>query len=161
MFEHVGRSNLPTYFRSAFDALRPGGLFLNHGLASRRSRGSRLRPDPRPTAGRFLQRYVFPDGELVPLEEAVALARAAGFEVVDVQSLRAHYALTLAAWVARLEAHWNEAVAATGEEVARTWRLYMSATRLAFERGDIDVCQLLLAKPLDGRPAWTALRPWW
>ena len=85
MFEHVGRSNLSTYFRSAFEALRPGGLFLNHGLASLRGRGSRLRPDPRPTASRFLQRYVFPDGELVPIEEAVALARAVGFEVIDFQ----------------------------------------------------------------------------
>ena len=66
-------------------------------------------------------------------------------------SLRPHYALTLAAWVARLEARWPEAVAAAGEEVARTWRLYMSAGRLGFERGDLDVCQLLLAPARRGR----------
>ena len=161
MFEHVGSANLPTYFRAAFDALRPGGLFLNHGLASTRGRGSRLGPDRRPTASRFLQRYVFPDGELVPLEEAIGLARAAGFEVIDVQSLRPHYALTLAAWVHRLERHWTAAVAAAGDEVARTWRLYMSASRLGFEEGDLDVCQMLLAKPGDGRPARLPLRPWW
>ena len=161
MFEHVGRANLPTYFRAAFDALRPGGLFLNHGLASQRGRGSRLVPDRRPTAARFLQRYVFPDGELVPLEEAVEVARAAGFEVLDIQSLRPHYALTLAAWVTRLEARWDEAVALTSEEVARTWRLYMAASRLGFEQGELDIFQMLLAKPVDGRPAPMPLRPWW
>ncbi len=161
MFEHVGHSNLARYFRAAFDALTPGGLFLNHGLASTRGRGKRLGRDHRPTASRFLQRYVFPDGELVPLEETVRLARTAGFEVLDVQSLRPHYALTLAAWVDRLQRRWEAAVDAAGEEVARTWRLYMSASRLGFEEGNLDVCQLLLAKPVDGRPATLPLRPWW
>ncbi len=161
MFEHVGRANLPAYFGAAFDALRPGGLFLNHGIAAARPADPPIGPDLRPRVSRFVERYVFPDGELVPVEDAVAAARAAGFEVIDVQSLRAHYALTLAAWVARLEANWPEAVATAGEEVARTWRLYMSAARLGFERGDLDVCQLLLARPgLDG-PAALPLRPWW
>ncbi len=161
MFEHVGRANLPIYFRAAYDALRPGGLFLNHGVASQRGRGNRLTPDRRPTAARFLQRYVFPDGELVPLDEAVAAARAVGFEVIDIQSLRPHYALTLAAWVARLEAKWDAAVALTSDEVARTWRLYMAASRLGFEQGELDICQMLLAKPADDRPAHLPLRPWW
>ncbi len=161
MFEHVGRGNLATYFRSAFDALRPGGLFLNHGVASSRARGSRLLPDRRPAASRFLQRYVFPDGELVPVEEAIAQARAVGFEVIDVQSLRPHYALTLAAWVARLERGWPAAIEVAGAEVARTWRLYMAASRLGFEEGTLDVCQMLLAKPDGGRPARLPLRPWW
>jgi len=97
----------------------------------------------------------------VSIETAVRAARSAGFEVIDVQSLRPHYALTLAAWVARLEASWDAAVAVAGEEVARTWRLYMSAARLGFERGDLDVCQLLLAKPDGDRPARLPLRPWW
>lgn len=159
MFEHVGRTGLPTYFRAAFDALVPGGLFLNHGIAGA---GSRRRPSAlRPRGSRFVQRYVFPDGELVAVEDAVAVARAAGFAVLDVQSLRPHYALTLAAWVARLEANWDAAVAAAGEEVARTWRLYMSAARAGFERGELDVCQLLLAKPAGDRPADLPLRPWW
>ena len=151
MFEHVGRANLPTYFRAAFDALEPGGLFLNHGIAGS---GPRRRPSGlRPRGNRFLQRYVFPDGELVAIEDAVGFARAAGFEVIDVQSLRPHYALTLAAWIERLEASWPTAVEAAGDEVARTWRLYMSAARLGFERGELDVCQLLLAKPAKaGRP---------
>lgn len=161
MFEHVGRANLPAYFRAAYDALRPGGLFLNHGIADAGASGRRMGPDLRPRTSRFIERFVFPDGELVPVEEAVALARAAGFEVIDVQSLRSHYALTLAAWIARLEASWPAAVAAAGEEVARTWRLYMSAARLGFERGDLDVCQLLLARPGVDSPAPLPLRTWW
>ena len=168
MFEHVGRTNLPTYFRSAYDALRPGGLFLNHGIAqagavrgTRSPTGRSVGPDLRPRSSHFVDRYVFPDGELVPVETAIASARAAGFEVLDVQSLRPHYALTLAAWIARLESHWDAAVEAGGIEVARTWRLYMSAARLGFERGHIDVSQLLLAKPEGTRPATLPLRPWW
>lgn len=160
MFEHVGRPNLETYFRAAFDALRPGGLFLNHGIASA-GRPTRRGPGPRPLESRFVERYVFPDGELVPAAEALAIARSVGFELVDLASLRPHYALTLAAWVARLEARWDEAVAAAGEEVARTWRLYMSAARLGFERGGLDVCQLLLARPGGDGPADRPLRPWW
>ncbi len=154
MFEHVGRANLPAYFRAAFAATRPGGRFLNHGIASPGAGRSGER-------GRFVDRYVFPDGELVPVDVAIRAAREAGFEVVDLQSLRPHYALTLAAWVRGLEAHWAEALAAAGPEVARTWRLYMSAARLGFERGDLEVYQLLLARPADDGPAERPLRPWW
>ena len=162
MFEHVGRSNLPGYFRAAYEALKPGGLFLNHGIATAERGRRRVGLPLPPRNGRFIDRYVFPDGELVPIEDAAAVARASGFEVVDVQSLRPHYALTLAAWIARLEARWTDAVAAAGEEVARTWRLYMSGARLGFERGDLDVCQLLLARPdTNGRPAELPLQPWW
>jgi cyclopropane-fatty-acyl-phospholipid synthase len=161
MFEHVGARNLGAYFRAAFDALKPGALFLNHGIARARH-GPRLGPDLRPTANHFVDRYVFPDGELLPVEAAMAIGHwAGGFEIVDVQLLRPHYALTLAAWVARLERSWEAAVNAAGDEVARTWRLYMSAARLGFERGELDVAQLQLARPaLDG-PAPRPLRPWW
>ena len=161
MFEHVGRANLGRYFRAAYDALAPGGLFLNHGVARGRAPRHRVRRDGGPSASRFVQSYVFPDGDVVLVEDAIAMARAAGFEVLDVQSLRPHYALTLAAWVARLEACWSDAVAASSEEVARTWRIYMAASRLGFEEGELDVCQLLLAKPDEGRPARSPLRPWW
>jgi cyclopropane-fatty-acyl-phospholipid synthase len=167
MFEHVGAVNLPLYFRAAFDSLAPGGRFLNHGIATS-ARGLSSRPRAATWRGglrraTFTERYVFPDGELVPVERAVAAARdTVGFEVLDLQSLRPHYALTLQAWVARLEAAWDEAVAAAGAEVARTWRLYMAGARVGFERGDLDVAQLLLARPAnDGRPAARPLRPWW
>jgi cyclopropane-fatty-acyl-phospholipid synthase len=161
MFEHVGRANLPRYFESAFEAVRPGGRFLNHSITEGHRR-PRFGSDRRPTSSHFIGRYVFPDGELMPVDEAIAAARSkAGFEILDVQMLRPHYALTLAAWVARLEASWDAAVEAAGDEVARTWRLYMSAMRLGFERGELDVAQVLLAKPaLDG-PAPRPLRPWW
>jgi len=162
MFEHVGRANLPRYFEAASRALKPGGLFLNHGIAAIRHLGPRWRRGGPASPGRFVDRYVFPDGELVPVDEAIAVARRAGFEVIDVQSLRPHYALTLAAWVARLEERWDEAVAAAGDEVARTWRLYMSAARLGFESGDLGVFQMLMAKPQGrGTPASRPLRPWW
>ena len=105
---------------------------------------------------------MFPDGELVTIDETLKVAREASFEVIDVESLRPHYALTLAAWVARLEERWEDAVASAGSEVARTWRLYLSAARLGFESGQLDVCQVLLAKP-DGPeiPATRPLRRWW
>jgi cyclopropane-fatty-acyl-phospholipid synthase len=166
MFEHVGDAHLSRYFRAAFDALAPGGRFLNHGIATaERGRASRSRGAWRGGLRRatFTERYVFPDGELVPVERAVQVARdAAGFEVVDLQSLRPHYALTLQAWVTRLESAWDEATAAAGEEVARTWRLYMAGARVGFERGDLDVAQLLLARPTAAdRPAPRPLRSWW
>ena len=161
MFEHVGTGNLAAYFRAAYDAVRPGGRFLNHGIAQAR-RPPRLGPDLRPTASRFVGRYVFPDGELVPVEGASLVARhAAGFELLDIQLLRPHYALTLAAWVARLEANWDATVAAAGVEVARTWRLYMSAARFGFETGELEVAQLLFARPTAAGPAPRPLRPWW
>lgn len=161
MIEHVGRANLPAFYRAAFEAVRPGGLVLSHGIMNAGPAAPRLGPDLRPARSHFVDRYVFPDKELLPVEEHLAGAGEAGFEVVDVESLGPHYALTLAAWIARLEARWPEAVAAAGEEVARTWRLYMSAGRLAFERGDLDVCQLLLARPgEDGRVSLPPA-PWW
>ena len=161
MFEHVGAGHLRSYFSAALHALDPGGRFLNHGIASAERHG-RLGSDRRRNA-RFVERYVFPDGELVPVEQAIAVARdQVGFELLDVQLLRPHYALTLRAWVDRLERAWPAAVAAAGDEVARTWRLYMSGARVGFERGDLDVAQLLLARPLvDGSPAPRPLRPWW
>ncbi len=160
MFEHVGRANHRRYFQAAYRALRPGGLFLNHAIASAGRTGPSLRP--RLGSSHFVDRYVFPDGELAPLDETLAAARGAGFEILDVQSLRPHYALTLAAWVSRLEAHWPAATAAVDEEIARTWRLYLSAARLGFERGDLEVYQVLLARPAETGPApRPGVRPWW
>ena len=162
MFEHVGREQLPGYFAAALSALRPGGLFLNHGIATTAARHGFLgRRWLRFRDGSFLGRYVFPDGELVTVEDALGFARAAGFELLDAQSLRPHYALTLKSWVERLEASAERARSMVSEEVYRTWRLYMAAARGGFEAGSIDVLQLLLARPGEGRPADLPLRPWW
>ena len=169
MFEHVGRTHLPEYFSQAYRLLKPGGLFLNHGI-SRRAIPSDLtllkglggdHGTARPMEsyferkvlgiGSFSQHYIFPDGELVPVSEANLIAEAAGFEVRDVENLREHYALTLRNWVSRLEAHHSEASALVGEAVYRTWRLYMSFCAIQFESAQIAVNQSLLAKPDHGR----------
>lgn len=162
MFEHVGIANLPAYFSAAYHVLAPGGRFLNHGIASTSPRRS-FGPPGVGRGSRFLERYVFPDGELASVEHTVGVARGdIGFELLDIQLLRPHYALTLRAWVERLEQSWEAAVAAAGEEVARTWRLYMSGARLSFEQGENDVAQVLLGRPLGVRgPAPRPLRPWW
>ena len=160
----LGGDHMRGYFAAARESLTPGARFLNHGIATAERRNTSLahRSDPRRNS-RFVERYVFPDGELVPVELAISVARDdVGFELLDVQLLRPHYALTLRAWVDRLERSWDAAIAAAGDEVARTWRLYMSGARLGFERGELDVAQLLLARPLaDGSPAPRPLRPWW
>lgn len=144
MFEHVGRARLREYFTAAWSALRPGGLFLNHGIAT--GSGTPRSRSSRPAAS-FTDRYVFPDGELVTLSEALAAAEQAAFEVRDVESLREHYALTLRRWGQRLEARRAEAVASAGESIYRTWRLFMTASAYGFTTGRINVYQAVLGKP--------------
>lgn len=161
MVEHVGRGRLPGYFAMAYRALRPGGLFLNHGIidleaAQHQSVRTRLRRWFW-QEGRFLQRYVFPDGELVPLAEVVRAAEHAGFETRDAESLREHYVLTLRHWVRRLEAGEREAIALAGEAKFRVWRLYLAASAHAFATGRIGVVQLLLSKPPVGAAGVTPL----
>ncbi|MBX2991809.1 MAG: class I SAM-dependent methyltransferase [Bacteroidetes bacterium] len=143
MLEHVGEKLLPTYFEQAWRLLRPGGVFLNHGIA-------RNATEPLPEEPTFSDRYVFPDGELVPLHTTLHAAEKSGFEVRDVESLREHYAVTLRNWVRRLEAHCTEAVAATDETTYRVWRLYMSGSAYWFWRGKLNVYQSLLVKSVDG-----------
>lgn len=138
MVEHVGLKNLSEYFHIAFELLKPGGLFLNHGI------GRDLHsPPPRDS---FIQKYVFPDGELVPLHQTIACAEAAGFEVRDVENLREHYALTLRRWVKALRQNEKELLEVVPEMTYRIWLLYMAGSAVAFDRGDIFVDQLLLRK---------------
>lgn len=150
MFEHVGRAQLETYFAAAKRLTRPGGLFLNHGIVSlddARARRGEAAPLRRLWgSGRFMDRYVFPDGELVPLATVVAAGEGAGFETRDVESLREHYAETLRHWVRRLEQRSTEARALVGEATFRVWRLYMAASAHAFRTARIGVVQLLLAR---------------
>ncbi len=161
MFEHVGRDRLAEYFGAALGAVLPGGLFLNHGIATTATRGGLRPPWLHFGDGGFVGRYVFPDSELVTVEDATGFARRAGFELIDVQRLRPHYALTLKAWIERLEASADRARELVGEEVFRTWRIYMAASRRGFEDGSLDVAQLLLARPGADGPAQLPLRPWW
>lgn len=158
MFEHVGRSHLPEYFAHAHRLLKPGGVFLNHGISlgnlpalQRRSRSNRLSDRLIMGNGLFSERYIFPDGELAPLSEVNLMAEAAGFEVRDVENWREHYALTLRHWVHRLEANQAEAIQLNGEALYRTWRLYMAGSAEGFDSGRMNVNQTLLAKPDAGR----------
>jgi cyclopropane-fatty-acyl-phospholipid synthase len=140
MFEHVGAAMLPAYFRQAYELLRPGGVFLNHGIASRATNP----PQRGPT---FSDTYVFPDGELVPINVTVNAAENACFEVRDVESLREHYALTLRHWVSRLEANRDKAREFVDEPTYRVWRLFMSGSAHGFQSGRLNIYQALLAKP--------------
>ena len=141
MAEHVGAAELPHYAADLFALLRPQGRLLNHAIS--------LRPDDLqqgPESSSFINRYVFPDGELVPIATMVGVLEDAGFEVRDVQALREHYALTLRAWAANLERHWNAAVAASTPVRARVWRLFMTASAMSFEANDIGVNQVLAVR---------------
>jgi cyclopropane-fatty-acyl-phospholipid synthase len=119
--------------------LRPGGLFLNHGIV-------RFTPTPWDSHS-FIARYVFPDGELHTVGTVTTAIEHAGLEVRDDESLREHYALTLRRWVANLERHRDEAIAEAGREREAVWRLYMTGSALAFDRGEISVHQILAAAP--------------
>jgi cyclopropane-fatty-acyl-phospholipid synthase len=155
MFEHIGREHLPEYFSQVYRLLKPSGLFLNHGISRRPRKPIRgweaIFDRYILGSGMFVQRYVFPDGELVPVSEVNLVAERAGFEVRDVENLREHYALTLRHWVKRLEAQRDKALQITDEVTYRTWRLYMAASAHGFEMGDINVNQSLLAKPTSGK----------
>lgn len=160
MIEHVGVARLPTYFRRASELLRPGGLFLNHGIAPVVPRDDSLRSRLFREGG-FVQRYVFPDGELPFLHETAAAAVAAGLELRDVESLREHYALTLRHWIARLERRRPEAERAVGAAAYRIWRLYMAGAASDFERGRNTVFQALYVKPDGGRSGLPLTRDRW
>ncbi len=139
MFEHVGRKRLRRYFSRVFQLLSPDGLFLNHGIV--RPQGVGDGPETR-----FLRNYVFPGGELAHLAEVIRAAEDAGFEVLDVENLRPHYAITCRHWVERLMDAEPFCLKAAGRQTYRTWLLYLSASSLSFQRGQTDVCQILLAK---------------
>ncbi len=144
MFEHVGLKNLPAYFRAVGRVLRPGGLFLNHGITDNEEGRHN-------TVGmEFIKRYVFPDGELDSVSNVQRVMERTGFEICDVEALRPHYALTLRHWVNRLEAQRKEALAHVSEATYRVWRLYMAGSAAQFERGVIGVYQILAANRQDG-----------
>jgi cyclopropane-fatty-acyl-phospholipid synthase len=140
MAEHVGTGPYSAYAAILYGQLKPGGRLLNHQI------GILHMPPKDPREPDFINSYVFPDGELVPVGTTVTLLEGAGFEVRDVHALREHYGRTLRAWVANLESDWSTAVRLTSPGRARVWRLYMAASALAFEQGRIGVNQVLAVR---------------
>ncbi len=142
MAEHVGVKRMPEYFSRLHALLRPGGRLLNHAISA--VGGSRL--------GRrsFVNRYVFPDGELLDVADTVRFMEDAGFEVRDVENLREHYAQTLRCWVANLQRHWDDAVDLVGEARCRVWLLYMSGSINGFEDHGLQINQTLGVRLHDG-----------
>jgi cyclopropane-fatty-acyl-phospholipid synthase len=154
LLEHVGVRNYPAYFRFAMDKLREGGRLLTHCIT---------RPDNVQSAlpGHFIDRYVFPDGELTGSGRIISEAQDAGLEVRHEENLREHYALTLAAWCRNLQDNWDDCVELVGEATARVWGLYMAGSRLGFETNAVQLHQVLAVK-LDGEGgSGMPLRPTW
>ncbi|MCV7430148.1 class I SAM-dependent methyltransferase [Mycolicibacterium bacteremicum] len=152
--EHIGVANYPAYFAFLQARMRTGALLLNHSIT---------RPDNRSdgTAGFFIDRYVFPDGELTGSGRIITDAQNVGLEVVHEENLRDHYALTLRDWCRNLVEHWDDAVAEVGLPTARVWGLYMAGSRLGFESNVVQLHQILAVKPDDRGSHGLPLRPWW
>ncbi len=146
MFEHVGLENLPVYFSTLHRVLKPGGLMLNHGIAhDQEGWGQEL-------SSRFINRFVFPDGELDTISRVQCVVERCGFEINDLENLRPHYALTLRHWVQRLENGHEQALRHVSESTWRIWRMFMAASALEFESGQLGVYQILAGKR-EGGPA--------
>ena len=175
MSEHVGRRSLSNYTQIIWDLLKPGGRFLNHAIGRpvsfdddpRPSKASELKRQvqialglrgPSKTGSPFIDRYVFPDGELHEVGTLVSLFQAHGFEVRHVESLREHYAITLRRWVDNLMKRFDEAANEVGVERARVWRLYMAGSAVAFERHHLEIHQVLNVRPDEGQ-SQMPLRP--
>ena len=153
--EHIGVANYPDYFRFLQSKMRTGALLLNHCIT---------RPDNHSDAGAggFIDRYVFPDGELTGSGRIIAEAQNVGLEVVHEENLRNHYALTLRDWCRNLVDNWDEAVAEVGLPTAKVWGLYMAGSRVGFENNVVQLHQVLAVK-VDGHGSdgGLPLRPWW
>ncbi|GAS99504.1 cyclopropane-fatty-acyl-phospholipid synthase [Mycolicibacterium canariasense] len=153
--EHIGVANYQSYFRFLRSKMRPGALLLNHCIT---------RPDNRSgaNAGGFIDRYVFPDGELTGSGRIITEIQDVGMEVLHEENLRQHYAMTLRDWCRNLVEHWDEAVAEVGLATAKVWGLYMAGSRWGFESNVVQLHQVLAVK-LDerGGNGGLPLRPWW
>ncbi|MBB2913172.1 cyclopropane-fatty-acyl-phospholipid synthase [Streptosporangium becharense] len=151
--EHIGKNQLPFYFRFLYDKLVPGGRLLNHCIT--RPTGT----EPTINPGGFINRYVFPDGELESVGHLARQIEDTGFEIRHEENLREHYAQTLRHWCANLDEHWNEAVMEVGEGTARVWRLYMAASAVGFERNKVQLHQVLAVRLDAAGEARVPLRP--
>ena len=163
MFEHVGAANMPTYFRKIHSLLKPGGLVLNHGITSGQLDYRQLGAG----MGDFIEKYIFPGGELLHVTHVLRETAAAGLEMVDTESLRPHYARTLWAWSDALESQLGAArevleraggrQGENAERILRAYRLYLAGSAMSFEQGWISLHQMLSTKP-DGRVEHGVLR---
>jgi cyclopropane-fatty-acyl-phospholipid synthase len=143
MFEHVGAALLPVYFEKLVRLLKPGGLLMNHGITAGGTRNTQLGAG----IGDFIERYIFPGGELLHLSHVLREMADASLEALDVENLRPHYARTLWAWSDGLEAQLGHARQITSEKVVRAYRLYLAGCAMSFERGWISLHQMLAARP--------------
>ncbi len=145
MFEHIGIRNFPRYFGMVNRVLKPSGLFLNHGITSDEDW-------KRSPCTDFINHYIFPDGELARISTVSKAMEDAGFELLDVESLRPHYTLTLRHWVHNLEARKYEAIHSCGDATYRLWRLYMAGCAFNFNRGGIGIHQVLAGQQGNPQP---------
>ena len=152
MFEHVGRKNLPGYFTKVRELLADDGVAMNHGITSSDADSGETSLG----GGEFIDRYVFPDGELPHVSLAIEAAQRGGLEVVDAESLRRHYARTLDIWTENFEAKADQARQLVDDEKFRIWRVYLAGCAYAFENDDVSIYQLVCRKA--GRSAKTL--PW-
>jgi cyclopropane-fatty-acyl-phospholipid synthase len=143
VIEHLGIRNYPGYFARVHELLRPGGLFLNHGITHEKHWR-------RSSQTEFLERYVFPNGEMDNVSHILDVLERARFEILDVEGLRAHYARTTRQWVERLQANAVRARALVSERVYRTWLTYLAASSVAFTQGSLGLYQVVAARPDPG-----------
>lgn len=152
MFEHVGRKNLPLYFSRIHDLLADDGIAMNHGITSTDAESGETALG----GGEFIDRYVFPDGELPHISLALEAAQRGGLEAIDVESLRRHYARTLDIWTENFEAKADAARQLVDDEKFRIWRVYLAGCAYAFEHDDVSIFQIVCRKA--GQSAKTL--PW-
>ncbi|WP_193612701.1 class I SAM-dependent methyltransferase [Nocardioides lijunqiniae] len=151
--EHIGVRNYPSYFRFLHDRLKPEGRLLNHSITRHHNR--------REETGAFIDRYVFPDGELIGSGTIIKEAQDAGLEVMHSENLRMHYAMTLRDWNRNLVDNWDACVDEVGIGTARVWGLYIASSRLGFEWNEIQLHQVLGVRVTDGGSNGFPLRPTW
>ncbi|KJK23793.1 cyclopropane-fatty-acyl-phospholipid synthase [Burkholderiaceae bacterium 16] len=142
MFEHVGRKNLPTYFRKIRDLLTDDGIAMNHGITSTDHDSGEAALG----GGEFIDKYVFPDGELPHISLALESMQRGGLEAVDVESLRRHYAQTLDIWVENFETKAEQSKKLVDDEKFRIWRVYLAGCAYAFENDDVSIYQVVCRK---------------
>jgi cyclopropane-fatty-acyl-phospholipid synthase len=153
--EHIGKQNVPGYFSFLNGKLKVGGRMLNHCITRPDNTGPSIRKEG------FINRYVFPDGELEGPGWLMSAMNDHGFEIRHEENLREHYAKTLTGWGDNLDAHWDEAVEEVGQATARVWRLYMAGSRLGFDRNVVQLHQILGVKLQAGGASGMPLRPDW